>query len=87
VAVDGDCVGEVTDKEKGLTGGAHLLEGGGERVRESGAGRVGQNRPSQGGGRTFPFSFYFLFSFCLIPFLLYTNIYLCFLGAKMKYYM
>jgi hypothetical protein len=38
-------------------------------------------------GRSFPFYFYFLFTFSLIPFLLYTNIHLCFLGAKMKYYM
>jgi hypothetical protein len=29
--------------------------------------------------------FLFLFIFSLIPFLFYTNIHLCFLGAKMKY--
>jgi hypothetical protein len=37
VAVGGIRAGEVTGGEKGLTGGAHLLEG--ERARESGAGR------------------------------------------------
>jgi hypothetical protein len=35
VVFGGDCAGEVTSEEKGLTGGAHLLEE--ERARESGA--------------------------------------------------
>src|SRR5688500_4483477 len=43
--------------------------------------------PAVEGERNFPFSFCFLFSFSLIPFLLYPNIHLCFLGAKKKYYM
>jgi hypothetical protein len=59
----------------------------GERGREREGEKVGRNRPSQGGGEEFSFSFCFLFSFSLIPFLLYPNIHLCFLGAKMKYYM
>jgi hypothetical protein len=38
-------------------------------------------------GESFSFFLCFLFSFSINPFLLYPNIYLCFLGAKMKYYM
>jgi hypothetical protein len=55
---------------------------GSERGGEKGAGR---NRPSQEGEEVFPFSFFSCFFF-LIPFLLYTNIHLYFLGAKMKCY-
>jgi hypothetical protein len=51
--------------------------GAGER-----GGSMGQNRPSREGEKVFPF----LFFFSLIPFILYTNIPLYFLGAKMKYY-
>jgi hypothetical protein len=64
-------------------GGVWVREGGGESGPETALPRK---------GRIFSFSFYFLFpfyflfSFSLIPFLHYTNIYLCFLGAKMKYY-
>jgi hypothetical protein len=61
-------------------GGWAESEGGETRAREG----VGRNRPSRGGGKGFPFLFS-LFLFSLIPFLFYTNIYLCFLGAKMKY--
>jgi hypothetical protein len=66
--------------------GRRWAEGRGGRGREREGGRVGKNRPSREGERNFRFPFCFLFSFSLIPFILYTNIYLCFLGAKMKYY-
>jgi hypothetical protein len=59
VAVDGDCVGEVTDKEKGLTGGAHLLEGGGAGSRERGGARGPESAQPRRGK---DFSFFFLFS-------------------------
>jgi hypothetical protein len=61
-------------------------EGEGGRGREREGEELGQNRPSRGGERVFLFFFLFsLFLFSLIPFLFYTNIHLCFLGAKMKY--
>jgi hypothetical protein len=59
--------------------GTRAREGGGEGGPESAQPRRGESFPF--------FSFCFLFSFSLIPFLLYPNIHLCFLGAKMKYYM
>ena len=67
----GDCAGEVTGEAKGLTDGAHLSEE--ERTRERGGARLtrgggGEGGPKLGqprGGRIFPFSFYFLFSFFL----------------------
>jgi hypothetical protein len=75
-----------------LTGGARRQrESGG---RDEGARVVGPSRAREGGGGSGPESaqprrgervFLFLFIFSLIPFLFYTNIHLCFLGAKMKY--
>jgi hypothetical protein len=65
----------------------------GPRAGGMSAGARGRGRrwagigPVEEGERNFPFSFCFLFSFSLIPFLLYPNIHLCFLGAKKKYYM
>jgi hypothetical protein len=57
----------------------------GARERERGGESMGRNWPSREGDEVFPF-FLFLLFFSLIPFLLYTNIHLYFLGAKMKYY-
>jgi hypothetical protein len=57
--------------------GAGAREGGGSRPWAG----VG---PAERGGEVFLFSFFLFFS--LIPFLLYTNIHLYFLGAKMKCY-
>jgi hypothetical protein len=58
----------------------------GPRAKGRGRGRErGEHGPVSAqprGGEGFPFSFFF----SLIPFLLYTNIHLYFLGAKKKYY-
>jgi hypothetical protein len=63
--------------------------GGPVGLRKGGAGERGgegmdQSWPSRE-GEGFSF-FFFSFLFSLIPFLLYTNIHLYFLGAKMKCY-
>jgi hypothetical protein len=63
VAVDGDCVGEVTDKEKGLTGGAHLLEGGGSGFERAGRGAWARIGPAKEGEGLFLFLFIFSFLF------------------------
>jgi hypothetical protein len=57
----------------------------GASERERGVAAMGRNQPSREGEEVFPFSFFILFFF-LIPFLLYTNIHLYFLVAKMKCY-
>jgi hypothetical protein len=66
--------------------GGPRAEGAGERERE-GVVAMGWNRPNREGEDVFSFSFFFFLFFFLIPFLLYTNIHLYFLGAKMKCYM
>jgi hypothetical protein len=58
--------------------GTGAREGGGGSRPWAGVG------PAERGGEVFLFSFFLFFS--LIPFLLYTNIHLYFLGAKMKCY-
>jgi hypothetical protein len=70
--------------------GASAREKVGRERSEESAGERGGRRwagigPAEEGG-FFLFIFIFSFSFSLIYFLPYTNIHLCFLGAKMKYY-
>jgi hypothetical protein len=67
---------------RGLARTGSWAEIGGHR-RERG-GSTGRNRPSREGEEVFPFFLIFLIFFSLIHFLLYTNIHLHFLGAKMK---
>jgi hypothetical protein len=68
-------------------GPSWAVSGGGDMgARGRGGGGSELVEPRRGRGFSF-FFFFFSFPFSLIPFLFYTNIHLCFLGAKMKYYM
>jgi hypothetical protein len=74
------------DKGARAVGPSWAVRGRGGHGHEREGEEVDRNRPSRGGERGFSFFFLFsLFLFSLIPFLFYTNIHLCFLGAKMKY--